>query len=69
MITVIIPVLNESQTIRYVVDFAIQSPHVSEVIVVDDGSIDGRPEIAASSGAKVITSTLPGWSSCLAPVS
>lgn len=60
MITVIIPVLNESQTIQYVVNFAMQSAGVTEVIVVDDGSIDGTPEIAASSGARVITSTLLG---------
>ncbi|MFM7058931.1 MAG: glycosyltransferase [Planctomycetota bacterium] len=60
MITMIIPVLNESQTIRYVVDFAARSAQVTEVIVVDDGSIDGTPEIASAAGAKVITSTLPG---------
>ena len=60
MVTVIIPVLNESQTIRYVVNFAMRSASVTEVIVVDDGSIDGTPEIAASSGARVITSTLLG---------
>lgn len=60
MVTVIIPVLNESQTIQYVVDFAMRSAGVTEVIVVDDGSIDGTPELAASSGARVITSTLLG---------
>jgi HAD superfamily phosphoserine phosphatase-like hydrolase len=60
MISVIIPVLNESDTIGNVVEFARGNPKVKEVIVVDDGSIDGTPELAASAGAIVITSTLLG---------
>lgn len=60
MISVIIPVLNESPTIASVIEFARVSPNVSEVIVVDDGSIDGTPEIARRAGAKVVTSTLLG---------
>jgi HAD superfamily phosphoserine phosphatase-like hydrolase len=60
MITVIIPVLNESATIASVVAFAKKHPHVTEVVVVDDGSIDGTPEAAKEAGAKVITSTFLG---------
>lgn len=60
MITVVIPALNESATIASVVDFARRSPLVDEVIVVDDGSIDGTPELAAAAGARVITSTMLG---------
>jgi glucosyl-3-phosphoglycerate synthase len=60
MITVIVPVLNESPTIASVIEFARKSPLVTEVIVVDDGSIDGTPELAASAGARVVTSTLLG---------
>lgn len=60
MISVIIPVLNESERIVSVIEFARSSPCVTEVIVVDDGSIDGTPELAASAGAKVVTSTLLG---------
>jgi glucosyl-3-phosphoglycerate synthase len=59
-ISVIIPVLNESRTIRSVVEFARRGARVSEVIVVDDGSIDGSPEMAAEAGARVITSRILG---------
>ncbi len=38
MLTVIIPVLNEANTIHNVVRFCLQHSIVSEVIVVDDKS-------------------------------
>lgn len=60
MISVVIPVLNESPTVASVVAFAKRGPGVTEVIVIDDGSIDGTPELAAEAGAKVVTSTLLG---------
>ncbi len=60
MISVVIPALNESKTIGHVVREMFRSPVVSEVIVVDDGSIDGTPEIAAKDGATVMTSSLLG---------
>jgi HAD superfamily phosphoserine phosphatase-like hydrolase len=62
MITVVIPALNESATITSVVRYALRSSPalVEEVIVVDDGSIDGTPELARAAGARVITSTLLG---------
>lgn len=60
MISVIIPVLNESETIGSVVAFARRHPLVTEVIVVDDGSLDDTPRLAVASGARVITSTLLG---------
>src|SRR5205814_3037269 len=60
MVSVIIPVLNEAPTIAAVVAFARRSPRVSEVVVVDDGSIDGTPELARAAGARVVTSTMLG---------
>jgi len=59
-ITVVIPVLNESKRISEVVALALHSDLVREVIVVDDGSIDGTPELAAAAGARVITSSMLG---------
>src|SRR5262249_290052 len=59
-ITVVIPVLNESRRIAQVVKFALESDLVKEVLVIDDGSIDGTPELAKAAGARVITSTILG---------
>lgn len=60
MLSVVVPVLNESETIAEVVDFCRRSPLVGEVLVVDDGSVDGTPELAERAGAAVLTSTLLG---------
>ena len=60
MITVIIPTLNEEENIGSVVDFAGAHANVSEIIVVDDKSLDNTVSIAKKHGAKVITSTKLG---------
>lgn len=60
MITVIIPALNEEKTIRHVVTLAKKSVHVTEVIVVDDKSMDKTVEEARKEEATVITSTKLG---------
>lgn len=60
MITVIIPVLNEGDTIENVVRFAFQCKQVTEVLVVDDKSLDKTVMHAKKAGAKVITSTKLG---------
>ena len=60
MISVIIPVLNEEDTIANVVKFALKNSMVTEVIVVDDKSIDNTVKIAIENGAKVIESTKLG---------
>lgn len=60
MVTVIIPALNEEGTIAQVVQLAKNSPLVSEVIVVDDKSMDNTVLEAQKVGAAVITSTRLG---------
>jgi phosphoserine phosphatase SerB len=60
MISVIIPALNEASTIQAVVRLCIDSALVSEVIVVDDKSIDDTVILAKEAGARVITSTKLG---------
>jgi glucosyl-3-phosphoglycerate synthase len=60
LISVIIPVMNESSTIDHVVRLAWANTLVTEVIVVDDGSVDDTREIALSAGARVVTSTFQG---------
>lgn len=60
MISVVIPALNEAQTIVSLIGFALRSHQVSEVIVIDDGSIDGTPELAEAAGATVLRSTMLG---------
>lgn len=60
MITVIIPVLNEETTIANVVRFCYSNALVSEVIVVDDNSVDNSVREAQNAGAKVIISSQLG---------
>lgn len=60
MVTVIIPALNEEETIYSVIQLVKGSSLVSEIIVVDDKSLDRTLEIARSENVKVITSTCLG---------
>jgi glucosyl-3-phosphoglycerate synthase len=60
MISVIIPALNEERTIGHVIRLAKNSPLVSEVIVIDDKSLDDTIGEARKEGAIVITSTKLG---------
>ncbi|HMO62906.1 MAG TPA: HAD-IB family phosphatase [Ferruginibacter sp.] len=60
MITVVIPALNEEKTVGEVVALALATPNVSEVIVVDDKSMDNTVDEARKAGATVITSTKLG---------
>jgi glucosyl-3-phosphoglycerate synthase len=59
-ISIVIPVLNESRTVGDIVAYALKNPLVGEVLVVDDGSHDGTPELAERAGARVITSSMLG---------
>lgn len=60
MISVIIPTLNEQEQIANVVAFAKSQPNVSEVLVVDDQSLDQTVAFAEQAGAKVVSSTKLG---------
>lgn len=60
MISVIIPTINEEKTIAQVVSMARKSKNVSEVIVIDDKSLDRTVETAKEAGASIITSTKIG---------
>jgi glycosyltransferase involved in cell wall biosynthesis len=51
-VVALVPALNEAKTIRDVVEGV--RPHVSEVIVVDDGSSDGTAGLGEAAGATVL---------------
>jgi glycosyltransferase involved in cell wall biosynthesis len=53
MITAVIPAYNEEKTIAKVVEETCK--YVSQVVVVDDGSTDGTPDVARSAGATVLS--------------
>jgi glucosyl-3-phosphoglycerate synthase len=58
--TVVIPALNEARRIAEVVAFALGDAATSEVVVIDDSSIDDTASLARAAGARVITSTMLG---------
>ena len=60
MLTVVIPALNEENTIRQVIAFCKADPQVSEIIVVDDKSEDNTAAVAEEAGARVIISGTRG---------
>ena len=60
MITVVIPALNESETIVSVIRFCQSEPKVTEIIVVDDKSEDNTVALASEAGAKVLISQTRG---------
>lgn len=60
MVTVIIPTLNEEKTIKNVIEHVSRSPLVSEILVVDDKSLDNTIEQAQMPLTKIYTSTRLG---------
>ena len=64
-ISVIIPALDEGESIGHVVA-SMPWPLIAECIVVDNGSTDGTGDIAAAAGARVITSPRGYGAACKA---
>ena len=64
-ISVIIPALNEAESIGQVVG-AMPWSRIAECIVVDNGSADATGQVAATAGARVIRSPRGYGSACLA---
>jgi glycosyltransferase involved in cell wall biosynthesis len=68
-LSVVIPCLNEADTIAECVMTAIRSMRESriagEVVVADNGSTDGSADIARSAGARVVPVTVRGYGSAL----
>ncbi|MEX0790915.1 MAG: glycosyltransferase family 2 protein, partial [Actinomycetota bacterium] len=58
MVDVILPVLNEAESLPWVIQ---RMPAGFRPIVVDNGSTDGSGEIAAGLGAVVVTEPRPGF--------
>lgn len=56
-VTIIVPALNEANTIGEVVDRLLALPVVAQIIVVNDGSTDATPEILASYGDRIMVLT------------
>jgi len=57
MISVVIPALNEEKTIRKVIQQAKRNELVSEIIVIDDQSMDDTVREARKEGVRIYTST------------
>lgn len=69
-LTVLIPCLNESETIAACIQAAIEGAKQAEVdgfeiLIVDNGSIDSTAEIAVAEGARVIQEETKGYGAAL----
>lgn len=47
-LSIIVPVYNEAATIECLLDRVLESPVVGEVVVVNDGSMDGTNDVLAA---------------------
>jgi len=68
-LSVVMPCLNEAKTVGVCVRKAIETLRAAnihgEVIVADNGSTDGSPEIAESEGARVVNVREKGYGNAL----
>ena len=60
-LSVIIPALNEEESIAEVVRACLTTGWPEEILVVDNGSTDRTAERAAAAGARVISAPTPGY--------
>lgn len=58
-LTVLVPALNEQDTIQEVIDRLLAIPLSTQIIVINDGSSDSTPKILASFGSKIEVITNP----------
>lgn len=69
LVSVVMPCLNEADTVQQCIRrtqrFFEQSGLTGEVIVADNGSTDGSPELAARAGARVVEVAERGYGSAL----
>jgi len=65
-VAAIVPAHNEAATIAAVVEIALRSPHVDEVLVVDNLSTDETASLAKAAGARVIPATTLGKGNAMA---
>jgi Glycosyl transferase family 2 len=67
--TVLLPCLNEAETVGRCVRKARRSLAAlgvrGEVLVADNGSVDGSPQVAADSGARVVSAPIAGYGGAL----
>ena len=54
VVDVVIPARNEAPTVGAVVEACLGCAYARQVIVVDDGSVDGTGDLAVAAGAKVV---------------
>ena len=64
-ISVVIPALNEQDTVATVVSAALSCPLINEVVVVDNGSTDNTSLVARAAGAKVVDEPVAGQGNAL----
>lgn len=55
MISIVIPAKNEANGLASLLPHLVGQPGITEIVVVDDGSIDATASIAACAGARVIS--------------
>ncbi|MFN2565310.1 MAG: glycosyltransferase family 2 protein [Gemmatimonadaceae bacterium] len=68
-VSIIIPCLNEAETIRAVIADAaaamMSAGYAGEIVVIDSGSTDGSAELARAEGARVIETSVQGYGAAI----